>query len=249
MGTKAGIGTILDHHMIMRDFGPENSSGNPELEEKFRDQREEMVGQQLRRRGIYAENVLAAMNEVRRHEFVPPEGRDRAYADGPLSIGDGQTISQPLIVAVMASALELTGIERVLDVGTGSGYNAAVLSHLAREVFSIERHASLADAARERLTRLGYRNVLVVTGDGSEGWPEAGPFDAIVVAAAAPGVPKPLGEQLAEGGRLVIPVGGFEKQDLLQIIRQGQDFVQRSLCPCRFVPLTGHYGWEPSPAL
>jgi protein-L-isoaspartate(D-aspartate) O-methyltransferase len=224
------------------------ANGMAVREEEFREQRAAMVEQQLRRRGIRAENVLAAMREVPRHEFVPAEGRAMAYADAALPIAGGQTISQPLIVAIMAEALELGGMERVLDVGTGSGYNAAVLSHLAREVFSIERQAKLAEEARETLQTLGYQNVHIVTGDGSEGWPKAAPFDAIVVAAAAPVIPPPLLEQLKEGGRLVIPVGGIENQELVRIIRRAGGCVRRTLCPCRFVPLSGRYGFEAAAA-
>jgi protein-L-isoaspartate(D-aspartate) O-methyltransferase len=212
-------------------------------EEEFREQRAAMVEQQLRRRGIRAENVLAAMGEVPRHEFVPAGARALAYADAALPIAGGQTISQPLIVALMASALDLGGTERVLDVGTGSGYNAAVLSHLALEVFSIEQHARLAEKARAILQTSGYKNVHVLTGDGSRGWPGAAPFDAIVVAAAAPAIPPPLLEQLKEGGRLVIPVGDIESQELVQIIRQAGGDTRRTLCPCRFVPLSGRYGF------
>jgi len=216
-------------------------------DEKFREKRLEMVEMQVRRRGISSSGVLAAMREVPRHEFVPLEDREMAYADKPLPIGNGQTISQPLIVAVMASALELTGIERVLDVGTGSGYNTAILSHLAQDVFSIEWHTKLAEEAQERLKSLGYENVHVIAADGAEGWPEDSLFDAISVAAAVPAIPPPLLEQLKEGGRLVIPVGSIDTQELLQVIRYPGGDVQQALCPCRFVPLIGRYGFSMAP--
>jgi protein-L-isoaspartate(D-aspartate) O-methyltransferase len=224
-----------------------SAGGSAGCEERFREQREVMVEQQLRRRGIHAESVLLAMREVPRHEFVPPEDREMAYADKAMLIGCGQTISQPLIVAMMASALELTGTEHVLDVGTGSGYNAAVLSRLGKEVFSIECRGDLAEAAREKLKKLGYENVHISTGDGSQGWPEMGPFDAIAVTAAAPALPLPLLDQLTEGGHLVIPVGDMENQELVQVIRRGNEYVHHTICPCRFVPLNGRYGFAVSP--
>jgi protein-L-isoaspartate(D-aspartate) O-methyltransferase len=209
----------------------------------FDEQRRAMVEKQIRLRGIACPRVLEAMLSVPRHEFVPPEQQRTAYDDTPLAIGAGQTISQPFMVAAMAEALELSGNERVLEVGTGSGYQAAVLSLLAREVFTIETHASLADEARGRLTRLGYANVRVATGDGTLGWPDAVPFEAIVVTAAAPGVPPPLVEQLAEGGRLVIPVGPAEHQELRRVRMSGGIPSQETLYDCRFVPLVGKYGW------
>lgn len=209
----------------------------------FDEQRRAMVEKQIRLRGIASPRVLEAMLRVPRHEFVPPEQQRAAYDDMPLAIGAGQTISQPFMVAAMTEALEISGGERVLEVGTGCGYQAAVLSLLAREVFTIETHASLAEAARERLTRLGYANVRVATGDGTLGWPDAAPFDAIVVTAAAPGVPPPLVEQLAEGGRLVIPVGPAEHQELRRVRKSDGILSQEILYDCRFVPLVGQYGW------
>jgi protein-L-isoaspartate(D-aspartate) O-methyltransferase len=170
-----------------------------------------------------------------------------AYSDQPLPIGEGQTISQPFIVAAMAEALELEGHERVLEVGTGSGYETAVLSLLAAEVYSVEVHESLAAAAEKKLASLGYRNVHLRTGDGSLGWPELAPFEGIVVTAAAPRVPPPLVQQLADGGRLVIPVGPTEHQELRQVKKIGGRTTERLLHYCRFVPLIGRHGWREPP--
>jgi len=215
-----------------------------EREAEFARQRHAMVEEQIRERGVSAAPVLEAMLAVPRHEFVPAELVDEAYCDQPLPIGEGQTISQPFMVAAMTEALELTGIERVLEVGTGSGYQAAVLSLLAREVFTVESNAALALTARERLKRLGYTSVHVHTGDGTLGLAEAAPFDAVVVTAAAPRVPPPLVEQTAEGGRLVIPVGDAESQELLQVRKTGGHTPWRVLHYCRFVPLIGRHGWR-----
>lgn len=210
----------------------------------FEDLRRAMVEEQICERGITDPRVLEAMLAVPRHLFVPEECAATAYADQPLPIGDGQTISQPFMVAAMTEALELTGNERVLEVGTGSGYQAAVLSLLAREVYTIENHAALGLAAQQRLTELGYANVHVHAGDGTLGLPELAPFDAIVVTAAAPRIPPPLLEQLASGGRLVIPVGGSDHQELLQVRKSGNETTSRALHACRFVPLFGRYGWR-----
>ena len=203
-----------------------------------------MVARQIRDRGIHSARVLEAMQAVPRHLFVPEEWLRAAYADEPLPIGEGQTISQPFMVAAMAEALSLEGEERVLEVGCGSGYQAAVLSRLAREVIAVEMQAALAASARERLARLGYANVTVEDGDGSAGWLALAPYDAILVTAAAPEVPKPLIDQLAEGGRLVIPVGGSKHQELLRIVKREGRMIERSLYSCRFVPLLGRYGWR-----
>jgi protein-L-isoaspartate(D-aspartate) O-methyltransferase len=207
--------------------------------------RQEMVERQLRKRGIRDERVLAAMLNVPRHEFVPPALAAAAYTDRPLPIGHDQTISQPFMVAAMTAALELSGGERVLEIGAGSGYQAAVLSLLAREVHTVEMHEDLAIETVERLRRLAYDNVHVHIGDGTLGWPEGAPFDAIVVTAAAPGVPPPLVAQLAEGGRLVIPVGTPDEQRLLRVEKNGDATTKRELYHCRFVPLIGQYGWKP----
>jgi len=214
------------------------------IAELRREEREQMVGRQLRGRKIRSERVLQAMLRVPRHEFVAEEFCARAYDDAPLPIGEGQTISQPYMVASMSEALELTGSERVLEVGTGSGYQAAVLGRLAREVFTIESRAGLALAARERLARLGgYDNVHVHAGDGTLGLPELAPFDAILVAAAAPEILPPLVAQLAEGGRIVVPVGGSNQQQLMCGRKIGGELQSTALYHCRFVPLVGEYGW------
>jgi protein-L-isoaspartate(D-aspartate) O-methyltransferase len=210
-------------------------------------QREEMLEKQLRRRGIHDAAVLAAMAEVPRHEFVSEDVRAHAYDDLPLPIGGGQTISQPYIVAAMTAALHLQPGDRVLEIGTGCGYHAAVLSRLAKEVFTIERRPELASRASATLARLGYSNAHVHCGDGTLGLPELAPFDAILVAAAAPAVPKPLLAQLAEGGRIILPVGGAEHQELQLIEKRGDTFPTKMLEGCRFVPLLGYHGWqEPS---
>ncbi len=218
----------------------------PEKKE-FAAQRLEMIEKQLRRRGISDAAVLAAMKAVPRHEFVPQELRSRAYEDVPLPIGGGQTISQPYIVAAMTAALHLLPSDRVLEIGTGCGYQAAVLSRLVKEVFTIERRPELASAASAKLARLGYANAHVHCGDGTLGLAEFAPFDAILVAAAAPAVPKPLLAQLAEGGRMILPVGDAEHQELQLIERRGDAFPTKLLEGCRFVPLVGYHGWqEPS---
>jgi protein-L-isoaspartate(D-aspartate) O-methyltransferase len=183
------------------------------------------------------------MREVPRHLFVPPEWRHEAYSDRPLPIGDDQTISQPYMVAIMTQNLALLGHEHVLEIGTGSGYQAAVLSRLAAYVSSIEYFAALADSARALLQPLGYTNVEVMVGDGGLGLPAQAPYDGIIVAAAAPHVPQPLLAQLAEGGRLVIPVGSATSQELFIITRRGDYYAQERSVPCRFVPLLGEEGW------
>lgn len=199
--------------------------------------RQRMVDTQLRARGITDERVLAAMGRVPRHEFAPERYRHQAYEDHPLPIGEGQTISQPYIVAIMLEALELQGGEKVLEIGTGSGYLTALLAELAVEVISMERHRVLADVARELLAQLGYTNVKVVAGDGSRGFAEAASYDAIIVSAAAPELPPALVEQLAEGGRLIIPVGWNDSQQL-QLVEKRNGQLRTSLRElCRFVPL------------
>jgi protein-L-isoaspartate(D-aspartate) O-methyltransferase len=199
-----------------------------------------MVERQLRRRGITDERVLAAMGEVPREVFVPPRLRHRAYADSALPLGVEQTISQPWIVAAICQALELRGTERVLEVGTGSGYSACVLSLLAAEVISVERHQTLALRAREALASLAVTNVELIVGDGSRGVPERAPFEAIAVHATAPAPPPALIAQLVERGRLVLPLAGDEDTDLLTLIRRDGDRVEtETISPCRFVPLIG----------
>jgi protein-L-isoaspartate(D-aspartate) O-methyltransferase len=209
---------------------------------EFEELRRRMVEEQIRDRGIRSARVLEAMLAVPRHEFVPAEYRALAYTDQPLPIGEGQTISQPYMVAAMAEALELAGADRVLEVGAGSGYQAAVLALLAAEVYAIEFHVSLARAAEERLARLGYRNVRVRAGDGSLGWAEAAPFEAILVTAASREVPPPLVEQLSEGGRLLIPVGQDDYQELRRLRKASGQMSEETLLYCRFVPLLGRHG-------
>ncbi len=213
--------------------------------ESLPQKRARMVEAQLRARGIRDERVLAAMGKVPREEFISNENGDNAYGDYPLPIGAGQTISQPYIVASMVEALELRPQDRVLEVGTGTGYQAAILGELSAEVWTIERHAELADKAREILQRLGYSNVHVVTGDGSLGLAEQAPFDKILVAAAAPRVPETLVAQLADGGRLVVPVGSRAEQQVLVVRKMGEQTVVTPREGCRFVPLVGEQGWEP----
>ena len=199
--------------------------------------RQQMVNSQLRGRGINNESLLAAMSRVPRHEFAPAQYRDQAYEDHPLPIGEGQTISQPYIVALMLEALEITPNHKVLEIGTGSGYVTALLAELSAEVVSVERHPSLANSARALLSSMEYENVVVLEGDGTRGFPEGAPYDAIIVSAAALEIPPDLMKQLAEGGRMIIPVGSAETQQLrLILMEHGHPTVQfRELC--RFVPL------------
>jgi len=202
-----------------------------------------MVVHQLRNRGIHDQRVLQAMDTVPRHEFVPAHLQRDAYEDNPVPIGEGQTVSQPYIVALMLEVLEITAENRVLEIGTGMGYQAALLGQLAREVFTVERIPVLFLAARETLERLAYSNVTVINGDGSLGVPEHAPYDRIIVAAAALDVPAPLFEQLVEGGRMVIPVGPPDIQELLLIRKQDGGAVTQRLEGCRFVPLVGDQGY------
>lgn len=205
--------------------------------------RAEMVATQLRARGIRDEHVLEAMSRIPRHVFVPEDYQGQAYEDHPLPIGEDQTISQPYIIAVSLQALELRGNESVLEVGTGSGYQTALLALLARVVYSIERHARLAELAVSVLEQIGLPNLKLVVGDGSHGIPEYAPFDAIIVSAAAPNIPNSLFQQLAEGGRMVIPVGPPQAQELQLVRMQDGRAIIEVLEGCRFVPLVGAEGY------
>jgi protein-L-isoaspartate(D-aspartate) O-methyltransferase len=203
-----------------------------------------MVDEQLVRRGVTDERVLGAMRRVPRHRFVEEALRDRAYGDHPLPIGESQTISQPYIVGAMTQLLRLGGGEKVLEVGTGSGYQTAVLAELARRVCSVERLPSLAMRARRMLEELGYTSAVVKTADGTYGWSDEAPFDRILVTAGAPTIPTPLFQQLAEGGRMVVPVGEAQSQALHVIEKQGGQMRVSTDCECVFVKLVGKYGWE-----
>lgn len=205
--------------------------------------RERMVRQQIAARGIRAERVLDAMRSVPRHLFVPLESRHSAYMDGPLSIGQGQTISQPYIVALMTEALELRGHERVLEIGTGSGYQAAILSQLASHVYTVERIPELASRAQDLFRQLGYDNISMHVGDGTLGWLEHALYEAIIITAAAPEIPRPLTDQLAEGGRLVAPIGGSWSQSLVRVRKQRAHLQRQELTSVAFVPLIGQHGW------
>jgi protein-L-isoaspartate(D-aspartate) O-methyltransferase len=205
--------------------------------------KQQMLQRQLRRRGICDPRVLAAMAKAPREQFISPELRHEAYADCALAIDCGQTISQPYMVALMTQALELSGGEKVLEIGTGSGYQAAVLAELVRQVITVERHPDLSAAAGAVLRQLGYGNVTLIVGDGTLGWPEQAPYDRIIVTAAAAQTPPALLEQLADGGLLVIPVGGADVQMLQAIRRAGPMYKVANLSACRFVPLVGAEGW------
>jgi len=212
--------------------------------EEFDGQREYMVQEQIAKRGVHDPRVLQAMRAVPRHHFIPEDQRPWSYSDGALCIGLGQTISQPYIVALMSAALKLKGDEKVLEVGTGSGYQAAILGHLAAEVHTIERHAPLAAEAQKILQAHGLPNVHVHTGDGTLGLPVHAPFQGIMVTAAAPKVPQPLLDQLADGGRLVLPVGRKYSQVLEVWQRVGPKFDKKTITAVAFVPLIGAEGWD-----
>lgn len=213
-------------------------------EELYKKIREEMVNDQLATRGIYDKLVLDAMKKVPRHKFVPKDLEASAYEDSALPIGEGQTISQPYMVAIMTEKLGLSGGEKVLEVGTGSGYQSAVLAEIAKEVYSIEMVPSLAERSKKLLDGLGYKNITVTSGDGTLGLPEKAPFDGIIVTAGAPSIPKPLTDQLADGGKLVIPVGEAFAQTLLIVTKHGNKLDIEESIGCVFVPLVGKYGWK-----
>lgn len=216
-----------------------SGGGKTKTDDPFDWQRLRMIEEQLRARGIRDERVLEAMEQVPRHEFVPAERRGEAYGDHPLPIGEEQTISQPYIVALMIQALEIAPGDTVLEIGTGTGYQAAVLSRIAARVITVERMGRLAQQARENFARLGYGNIEVAIGDGSQGMPQSGPFRRIIAAAAATEIPPPLLQQLAEGGTLVIPIGPRDEQDLIRVRRISGEIRSESLGGCRFVPLLG----------
>lgn len=207
-------------------------------------EREHMVETQIRARGVRDQRVLDAMRTVPRHLFVEKGLQGQAYEDYPLPIGEEQTISQPYMVALMTETLELSPTDVVLEIGTGCGYQAAVLAEIAARVYSIERIPSLAARAQKTLAELGYVYIFVKSGDGTLGWKEHAPFDAIIATAGAPAIPEPLKEQLADGGRLVIPVGDRFSQDLIKVVRNGNSFSQINLGGCRFVKLIGKHGWS-----
>ena len=210
----------------------------------FEDARRRMVQEQLEARGISDTRVLQAFLAVPRHEFVAKDLQSEAYADHPLPIGGGQTISQPYMAALMVQLLRLHGHERVLEVGTGSGYQLAILSQLALEVYSIDRLPELAEQALRRLEHLGYLNVHVTVGNGSMGWPDYAPYEGMLVAAGAPDIPSPLVRQLAAGGRLVIPLGSQQAQTLTLVEKRRDALHQQAITSCVFVPLLGEYGWR-----
>jgi protein-L-isoaspartate(D-aspartate) O-methyltransferase len=213
-------------------------------EGRYARERDRMVDEHLASRGVSDPRVLAAMRQVPRHRFVQEALRVRAYGDHPLPIGEEQTISQPFIVGLMTSLLELSGREKVLEVGTGSGYQTAVLAELARRVCSIERLPRLAERARTILESLGYSNVWVRVGNGALGWPDEAPFDRIIVTAGGPAIPPPLVQQLADGGRMVLPVGAADNQVLTVVDNVGGEIHQRTHGECKFVKLVGKYAWE-----
>jgi protein-L-isoaspartate(D-aspartate) O-methyltransferase len=215
--------------------------------DRYAKQRKKMVDSQIRSRGVRDERVLRAMEKIPRHLFIDEGLIDQAYNDNPLPIGEKQTISQPYIVALMTEALELKSRDKVLELGTGSGYEAAILAELADRVFTIERIASLAQKARKLLESLNYYNVVIRVGDGTYGWREESPFDAIAVSAGSPSIPRMLVEQLAIGGRLVIPVGSRYSQSLIKLTRLSEnpdDVKKEDLGGCRFVNLIGEHGWK-----
>jgi len=203
-----------------------------------------MVNEQIVARGIKDERVLAVMRKIHRHEFLPEAIRSMAYNDSALPLGEGQTMSQPYMVALMTELLRLKGAERVLEIGTGSGYQAAVLAELCEKVYTVERIKSLADKTRVQLDRLGYKRVAIKVYDGTYGWKEMAPFDAIIVTAGSPDIPAPLVEQLKVGGRMVIPVGDRYGQQLITVVKTPDGMITERSLPCVFVPLIGNHGWK-----
>jgi len=224
--------------VMMLLFSCAGNSDSEAKDDRWAQQRSDMVEMQIAGRGVKDENVLKAMQTVPRHLFVPEKYRAESYRDGPLPIGDGQTISQPYIVAVMTELLGVDSNSKVLEVGTGSGYQAAVLAEIVDSVYTIEIIESLAERAGRIIDSLGYGNVEVRAGDGYQGWPEAAPYDAVIITAAAPRIPEPLIEQLKPEGRMVIPVGDYS-QDLMVVTKADTGMVKKSVIPVRFVPMTG----------
>lgn len=236
---RRGGGMMIDPRLMTKHRESADRKRDP-----YEVARRRMLAEQIVPGGVRDARVIEAMGKVLRHAFVNPGMEDQAYLDRPLPIGFGQTISQPLMVALMTEALSLTGRERVLEIGTGSGYQAAVLAELVREVLTIERITELSIRARKIQYRLRYRNIRYRIGDGTMGWPEEAPFDGIVVTAGAPVIPEGIIGQLAEGGRLVIPVGGEDLQYLEVIERQGGEVRKKTVTACRFVKLIGAQGWS-----
>jgi len=228
----------------MRHTETANISAMKNLSKKYARKREEMVRSQIEARGIRESLVLSAFRKVPRHLFVSEALREQAYGDYPLPIGEQQTISQPYIVAEMTQALELRKEDRVLEIGTGSGYQAAILAQIVYRVYTVERKRSLYMQTRSLFDKLNYHNIVTRYADGTKGWQEESPFDAIVVTAGAPDVPEMLINQLVEGGRLVVPVGNQHTQELIKICREKGNIQQTNLGGCRFVKLVGEYGWR-----
>jgi protein-L-isoaspartate(D-aspartate) O-methyltransferase len=210
----------------------------------YEKERSRMVDEQIAGRGVKDERVLAVMRKIPRHEFLPEGIRGMAYNDSALPIGEGQTMSQPYMVALMTELLELKGMERVLEIGTGSGYQAAVLAELCQKVYTVERIKMIADKARVTLDRLGYKSVAIKIYDGTYGWKEMAPYDAIIVTAGSPDIPAPLVEQLKVGGRMVIPVGDRYGQQLITVVKTSEGITTERSVPCVFVPLIGNHGWK-----
>ena len=210
----------------------------------YEKERRRMVDEQIAGRGVKDERVLAVMRKIPRHEFLPEGIRGMAYNDSALPLGEGQTMSQPYMVAIMTELLGLKGTERVLEIGTGSGYQAAVLAELCQKVYTVERIKTIADKARATLDRLGYKSVAIKIYDGTYGWKEMAPYDAIIVTAGSPDIPAPLVEQLKEGGRMVIPVGDRYGQQLITVVKTAEGMSTERSIPCVFVPLIGNHGWK-----
>ena len=210
----------------------------------YEKERSRMVDEQIVNRGVKDERVLAVMRKIPRHEFLPEGIRGMAYNDNALPLGEGQTMSQPYMVALMTESLRLKGSERVLEIGTGSGYQAAVLAEMGEKVYTVERIKTLADKARTTLDRLGYKSVAIKVYDGTYGWKEMAPFDAIIVTAGSPDIPAPLVEQLKEGGRMSIPVGDRYGQQLITVVKTAEGVTTERSIPCVFVPLIGNHGWK-----